>query len=174
MAVVLAGSLGLSLVVSASGPSFSSLPVPPSWEQRPVPSSVPLRPASSWVDPERPSRRLIAGFMRTRQPTTDLPGVLGETVQALVPLADAPAPTEDQVDVLQTRRLVAARYRGVGEGRNATVGQHLVMVLTNRQGRFTRFFVLYLQDEVPANRPQRLQQNQQLLNELWSTPTVLP
>jgi hypothetical protein len=172
MAAVLACSLGLSLAMTQ--PAFSSLPVPEAWEEQPVPASVPLRPVKSWVDPERPSRRLVAGFLQTRSPGTDLPAVLGKAVQALSPVADAPSATRDQIDVLQTRRLAGARYRGLGEGRNGRVGQHLVTVLTSRQGSFTRFLVLYLQEEIPEDQPELLQENQQFMDRLWSTATVLP
>lgn len=174
MAVVLAGSLGLAWGVSSSGPAFESLPVPESWEEGSIPADVPLRPAASWVDPERPSRRLVAGFIQVRSPQKDLPAVLGKVVEELSPVAEAASPTRDQVDVMTTRRLVAVRYRGIGEGSNGRVGQHLVTVLTNKEGRFTRFLVLYLQDEFPADRPEILQANRQLMDELWSSTTMLP
>lgn len=174
MGVVLAGSLGLAWGVSSSGPAFNSLPVPESWQEGSIPPSVPLRPASSWFDPERPSRRLVAGFLRVRSPRKDLPAVLRKVVEELSPVAEAASPTEDQVDVMTTRRLVAVRYRGLGEGRNGRVGQHLVTVLTNKEGRFTRFLVLYLQDEFPADRPEIFQANRQLMDELWSSTAMLP
>lgn len=174
MGVVLAGSLALAWGFSSSESAFASLPVPASWEKRDVPPGVPLRPVFSWVDPDRPSRQLVAGYLQTRRAQTDLPAILGEAVDVLAPVASAPSPTRNQVDRMATRQLVGARYRGIGEGRNGTVGQHLVTVLTSRQGRFTRFLVLYLQDEFPADRPDILQENQKLMDELWSSSTMLP
>ena len=174
MGVVLAGSLALAWGVSSSEPGFTSLPVPETWEVQEVPMSVPLRPAAMWADPERPSRQLISGYLQVESRVTDLPAVLGETVDILSPLAAAPSPTRDQVDVITTPRVVGARYRGIGEGQNGRVGQHLITVLTSREGRFTRFLVLYLQDEFPADRPDILQENQRLMDELWSSSTVVP
>ncbi|MFW6337204.1 MAG: hypothetical protein ACOC3G_08755, partial [Phycisphaeraceae bacterium] len=174
MGVVLAGSLALAWGFSSSQSALASLPAPDAWEQRDVPSSVPLRPVSWWTDPERPSRQLVAGYIQVRPPQTDLRVVLAKAVEQLNPLADAPTPTRDQVDGIATQRIVGARYRGIGEGRDGTVGQHLVTVLTSREGRFTRFLVLYLQDEFPADRPDILQENQRLMDELWSSSTMLP